>query len=84
MATILVRYKKTNRFRFWNTVVDCWETPILTRDAAIEIAIKEHGCTERRATEWVDRKGYHRAHLKWLDKYFDSAIAQLNRSNRRS
>ena len=83
MATILVRYKKSGRFRFWNTVVDAWETPILTRDEAIETAIAEHNCSKRLAIEWVDRKKHTKEHLQWLDKFFDSQIAQLNRSNRK-
>ncbi len=84
MATILVRYKAENKFRFWNTAVDAWDSRRLTRDQAIKYACLNYNCTKEEAADWVDRKGYKKAHRAMLEKAFDSCTEELDRIHRRS
>jgi len=82
MGSILVRYEKSKKFRMWNTVVDMWVSEKMNRIEAIKYCTENEDMTEKEAVERVDRVKYKKDHLKWLKKYFDSQVAQLQKMHR--
>ena len=85
MADILVQYKTKKfgikKYRLWNTVVDQWVSKPMHRDQMIgfleNYQYAKH--SKKEAIERVDRIGYSKDHLAWLNEYFDTKVDELSR-----
>ena len=89
MADILVRHK--GKFRMWNTVVDCWNGPLMGELDMAKYLIEEYqhafiDAYNRILRISTDKNTYDKKHLAWLKKYFDSQynrLCALDRRNRK-
>ena len=82
MATILTQNK--NSFRLWNTVVDQWQSPLMSAEMMINYLQDAEEHTDEEAINRVLRKGYTKKHLQWLNEFFDSQWDCLNKEHERN
>lgn len=88
MGMILVQYKteklQIKRWRMWYTVVDKWVSKPMNREEAIDWLINDWSepHSRKKAIERVDRIGYPKRDLDWLNEHFDSCVKQLSRIHR--